>query len=86
MITFEEALNIARRRGKVDYFREYSEAYIFGQKKYMTDDEDEREYIIGGPDMPFVVLKENGRVTGIHIVIETMPEIDLLTVVREGSA
>lgn len=85
MITFEEALNIARRRGKVDYFCEYPEAFIFGQKKYMTDDE-EGEHIIGGPDMPFVVLKENGRVTGIHIVIETMPEIDLLTVVREGSA
>lgn len=85
MITFEEAIKIARRRGKVDYFQKYPEAYIFGQKKYMTDDEDEREGIDGGPDMPFIVLKKDGRVTGMHIVIETMPGIDLLNIVREGS-
>ena len=59
MITFEEALEIAKtRRLNLNQVFEYERAYIFSH----TDDSN---YIGGFNHSPVVVLKEDGTITNI---------------------
>lgn len=73
MITFEEAVKIAKKtRDNVDYFSEYKDLYVFGLRKYMG--EDRTEYTLGGWDMPFIVLKSNGKVMGFSDMATINPQ------------
>ncbi|SCY62999.1 hypothetical protein [Butyrivibrio sp. INlla14] len=55
MITFEEAVKIAKeRRDYFDTCEEYKDMYIFSWSDAPAAD--------GGWDMPFIVLKETGEV------------------------
>ena len=62
MITYEEALKIAReRKDQIDNCIEYENAYVFG----FTGD---NNYIGGYGQTPVVIMKEDGR-------IASMPEL-----------
>ena len=62
MITYEEALEKARKRKDIiDNCIEYEKAYVFGN----TNDDN----YIGGDHIPIVVMKTDGTLT-------TLPEVD----------
>lgn len=74
MITFEEAVRIAKDTREIDYFQEYKDVYVFGKKKYMTKSDDASCGIIGGYDMPFIVMKSSGKVFGYSYIAVTQSQ------------
>lgn len=64
MVTYEEALEIAKKRmDYIDSCFEYEKAYVFSCR--------EGEFCDGGPNSSVVVLKDNGQIT-------IMPELVLM--------
>ena len=56
MITYEEAFRKAKKyKFNIDLCVEYDNAYMF-QTEIADDD-----YVIGGPDMPIIIMKADGR-------------------------
>ncbi len=65
MITYEEALKIAReRKDRIDNCIEYENAYVFG----FTGD---NNYIGGYGHTPVVIMKEDGRIASMPELIDS---------------
>lgn len=63
MITYEEAYEKAKKvKSDIDFCTEYDNAYMFETDlSYLAED----EYLIGGLEMPTIILKENGDIVNM---------------------
>lgn len=67
MVTFEEAVNIAKSvRDNLDLCVEYENGYVFSSK-------DDDGYIGGLNHVPVVVLKKNGRLADMNTFMFSNP-------------
>ena len=69
MITLEDAKKIAKEtKPSFNKYEEYKELYVFSKE------EEENMEMMGGHDMPFIVLKSTGKVMGYSAVAVSHPE------------
>ena len=67
MVTYEEALEIARQtRDDIDYCDEYEEGYVFGA-------EADADYVGGLGHSPLVVMKKDGKVVDMAFFMFNNP-------------